>query len=191
MKGTKIQSVNDIRINRLIPIIGLMSAMSIILVYLIHFPIMPATPFLEYDPADIPILIGAFAYGPLVGLILTVTTSLVQGLTVSSASGFYGILMHIIATGTFVVVSSYIYSKNKTKKSAFIGLFLGSLAMAAVMVPANYVITPLFLKVPTSMITDIVAYIVAFNLIKAFLNSVFIFFLYKRISNFIYNRNKD
>ncbi|MFQ9412551.1 MAG: hypothetical protein ACLR1T_18100 [Evtepia gabavorous] len=39
----------------------------LLLVYVIHFPIFPAASFLEYDPADIPILIGTFAYGPLAG----------------------------------------------------------------------------------------------------------------------------
>jgi len=33
-----------------------MVAISIVLVYLIHFPIFPAVAFLEYDPADISIL---------------------------------------------------------------------------------------------------------------------------------------
>ena len=83
---------------------GAMVALSVALVYLIHFPIFPAVAFLEYDPADIPILIGTFAFGPLAGLVLTVVTSVVQGLTVSASSGLYGILMHVIATGVLVVV---------------------------------------------------------------------------------------
>ena len=40
---------------------GVMVAISVALVYLIHFPIFPVVSFLEYDPADIPILIGTFA----------------------------------------------------------------------------------------------------------------------------------
>ena len=40
---------------------AMLVAISIVLVYLIHFPIFPGAAFLEYDPADIPILIGAFA----------------------------------------------------------------------------------------------------------------------------------
>ena len=95
---------------------GVMVAISVALVYLIHFPIFPAVAFLEYDPADIPILIGTFAFGPLAGLALTVVTSVIQGLTVSSGSGLYGILMHVIATGVLVIVSGSIYSRKKTKK---------------------------------------------------------------------------
>ena len=37
---------------------AMLAALSIVLVYVVHFPIFPAAPFLEYDPADIPILIG-------------------------------------------------------------------------------------------------------------------------------------
>ena len=61
---------------------GMMAAISIILVYLIHFPIFPAASFLEYDPADIPIFICTFLYGPLSGFILTVIVSFIQGFTI-------------------------------------------------------------------------------------------------------------
>ena len=101
---------------------GAMVAISVALVYLIHFPIFPAVAFLEYDPADIPILIGTFAFGPLAGLALTVVTSVIQGLTVSSGSGLYGILMHVIATGMLVIVSGSIYGRKKTKNMAVVSL---------------------------------------------------------------------
>ena len=111
---------------------AMLVAISIVLVMLIHFPIFPAVAFLEYDPADIPILIGTFAFGPIAGIILTVVTSLIQGFTVSAQSGAYGIIMHIIATAVLVTVAGVIYRKHKTKKTAFIGLIIGTLAMAVV-----------------------------------------------------------
>lgn len=40
---------------------AMLGAISIVLVAVIHFPLIPAAAFLEYDPADIPILICAFA----------------------------------------------------------------------------------------------------------------------------------
>ena len=58
---------------------GMLIGISIILVVLIHVPIIPAAPYLEYDPADIPIFIGTFAFGPLAGLILTIIVSIIQG----------------------------------------------------------------------------------------------------------------
>ena len=48
--------------------LGMLAALAVLLVALIHFPLIPAAPFLEYDPADVPILIGTFLYGPWAGL---------------------------------------------------------------------------------------------------------------------------
>ena len=165
---------------------AMLVAISIVLVMLIHFPIFPAVAFLEYDPADIPILIGTFAFGPLAGILLTVVTSVLQGLTVSSASGAYGIIMHIIATCTLVIVAGLIYNREKTKKHAVIGLICGTLAMAVVMACANMVITPLFMGVPASAVWSLMPFIVGFNLIKAGINSLVTFLLYKRISPFLH-----
>ena len=165
---------------------AMLVAISIVLVMLIHFPIFPAVAFLEYDPADIPILIGTFAFGPIAGIILTVVTSLIQGFTVSAQSGAYGIIMHIIATAVLVTVAGIIYRKHKTKKTAFIGLIIGTLAMAVVMFFANMVITPLFTGMPLEAIMKLMPFIILFNIVKAGINSVVTFILYKRISPFLH-----
>lgn len=165
---------------------GMLVAISIVLVTIIHFPIFPVVAFLEYDPADIPILIGTFAFGPLGGLMMTIVTSVIQGVTVSSQSGLYGILMHIIATGTFVVVAGPIYRKHKTRKMAIIALAAGVLAMAAIMIPANLLITPYFTGMPRAAIVGLLPFIVAFNFVKAGINAIITFFLYKRLSKFLH-----
>lgn len=164
---------------------GSLVAVSIVLVYLIHFPLFPAVSFLEYDPADIPILIGTFTFGPAAGLALTLVTSVIQGVTVSAGSGLYGILMHLIATGTLVVAAGTIYHRKKTKTFAVIGLAAGTAAMAAVMVGANLIITPLFMGVTREVVWDLMAFIIGFNVIKAGINGLVTFILYKRISNFL------
>ena len=115
MNNQKTQSVKIAKMAMLV-------AVSIVLVMIIHFPIFPAVAFLEYDPADIPILIGTFAFGPVAGITLTIVTSLIQGLTVSSVSGLSGIIIHIVSTPALVIVAGTIYSTTTTKKSAVIGL---------------------------------------------------------------------
>ena len=112
---------------------ALLAAVAVVLVAFVHFPLIPAASFLEYDPADIPIFIGAFLFGPWAGLGLTVVVSVIQGITVSAASGPIGIIMHILATGTFVVLAGSIYRRNRTRKGAVIALVVGSLAMTVVM----------------------------------------------------------
>lgn len=165
---------------------AMLVAISIVLVMLIRFPIFPAVSFLEYDPADIPILIGTFAFGPLAGVVLTVVTSLIQGLTVSASSGFYGIIMHIIATSVLVSVAGIIYRRNKSKKSAIIGLIAGTAAMTVIMFFANMIITPMFTGMPLEAIMKLMPFILLFNVAKAGINSVVTFILYKRISPFLH-----
>ncbi|HIW39962.1 MAG TPA: ECF transporter S component [Candidatus Eubacterium pullicola] len=163
---------------------AMLVAISLLLVN-IHFPIFPPIAFMEYDPADIPILIGTFAFGPAAGILITVVTALLQGFTVSAASGLYGILMHIIATGTYVLVAGFIYKFHKGKKSAVIALIAGTLAMTAIMVPANLTITPYFMGVPVDAVTALLPFIIAFNLIKAGVNGLITFLVYKRVSKFL------
>lgn len=169
---------------------GMLVAVSIVLVYFIHFPIFPAVAFLEYDPADIPILMGTFAFGPAAGILLTVVTAVIQGVTVSAGSGVYGIIMHIIATSTMVLVAGIIYKKNKSRKGAVIGLVCGVIAWILIMIAANLVITPLFMGVPRAVVIDLMPFIAAFNGIKAGINAIVTFVLYKRISGFLHKNTQ-
>jgi riboflavin transporter FmnP len=163
--------------------LAMLAALSVVLVWLVHFPIFPQATFLEYDPADIPVLIGTFAFGPLAGLFLAVAAAVVQGLTVSAQSGLYGILMHIISTGTYVLVSGFIYRHKKTRAGAAISLVAGAAVSAVVMCFANLLITPLFMGAPLQAVLDwLFPVILPFNLIKALANGGVVFLIYKPIS---------
>lgn len=165
--------------------LGALAACSIVLALIIHIPFIPPASFLEYDPADIPILIGTFLFGPWWGLALTVVVAVLQGFTVSSASGVYGIIMHIIATGAYVLVSGLIYNHSKNRKTAYIAIGCGVLAMTAIMVPANLIVTPAFTGWPVSGVVEILPYILLFNLMKAGINGVVTALVYKRIHKFL------
>ncbi len=168
---------------RKLTVIAMLIAVSVVLVYLIHFPIFPSAPFLEYDPADIPILIGTFAFGPMVGVIMTVTASAIQALLVSPQSGVYGFLMHIISTGTLCITAGILYQWKHTRTGAGIALLCGTLAMGLVMLGANHFITPYFMGVPTPVVDAmLLPVMLPFNLIKAGCNSIITFFVYKTIS---------
>ncbi len=166
---------------------GVLIALSVVLVYLIRFPLFPAAPFLEYDPADIPIIFAAFAFGPLAGFVVTVIASIIQGITVSSASGVIGIVMHILATGSFVIVAGNIYKYHKTRKGAIIALIFGVLTMTVTMVIWNIIFTPIFLGAPLEAVLGmLVPIIIPFNLIKASVNGFITLLVYKRFRNFIH-----
>ena len=76
-----------------------------------------------------------------------------------------------------------IYKANKTKKQAILALVCGTLAMAAVMIPANLFITPIFMGAPRAAVAAMLpTAIIPFNLLKAGINSIVTFLLYKRVS---------
>lgn len=163
---------------------GLFAAISVVLVFLIHIP-FPPLPFLEYDIADIPILLCTFLWGPLNGFLLTVVVSLLQGLTVSSQSGVIGIFMHIVATGAYCVVSGIIYKHKKTKKNALVSIIAGACAMTTVMVAWNLLVTPYFMGMPVKTVVTLLPLIILFNFSKALINGVGTWFVYKPVSKYL------
>jgi len=170
--------------------VGVLTALSVVLVALIHFPIFPAVSFLEYDPADIPILICGFAFGPAAGILVTVIASVIQGLTVSASGGIYGILMHVLATGSNVAVASLFYKKHKTRKGAAISVVLGACTHIVIMFFANLVITPFFMmnavnSETVGAVLQLMPFILLFNLIKTAINGAVTLFIYKSISTLI------
>ena len=165
---------------------ALMVAISVICTF-IHFPILPTAPFLEFEVSDIPILIAGFVFGPLPGLVIGVVSILLRALIMSPPSGPYGLLMHIIAVGVFVLVASYIYQKRKNRKWGLFSLIIGGLCMTAIMIPANLLITPLFMGVPLEAVQAmILPVLLPFNLLKAAINTAVVFLLYKRLSPFLH-----
>jgi riboflavin transporter FmnP len=169
---------------------AVLAALSIVLMLLIKFPIIPAASYLIYEPADVPIFIGAFLFGPFAGLLITVVVSAIQALM--SPDGLVGFIMHVIATGTFVVAAGLIYKKFHNIKGAVVALVSGTLAMTLIMIPTNLVIQTLFRDMEFAAVAKLlVPVIIPFNLIKAGLNSIITFLVYKRISNIFHRFLKD
>lgn len=167
---------------------AMLVALSLVLVLLINFPILPAVPFMKYDPADIPILIGSFLFGPIGGIILTAIVAIMQGLFISGDGGIIGIIMHFLATGTFVFIAGYIYQRTRTKQAAIVGLIFGALSMTIIMVICNLILTPIFLGAPMEKVIELLLpAIIPFNLIKASINAIITYFIYKPISRFVHH----
>lgn len=169
---------------RKLTVTAMLVAVSVVLVWLVHFPLFPTAAFLEYDPADIPILIGTFAYGPVTGILLTIAASAIQALTVSAQSGLYGFLMHVISTSLLSVTAGVIYRFNHTRMGAAIALSCGTLAMGLGMLLANHFITPIFMGVPTDVVDGMLLTVfLPFNLLKAGINALMTFLIYKPVSS--------
>lgn len=58
---------------------GILTALAVVMIALIRFPIIPTAEFLVFDGGDIPILMSGLLLGPWWGLAVTVIASLIQG----------------------------------------------------------------------------------------------------------------
>lgn len=164
---------------RIITMGGVFGALAVALAWLIHFPIFPAVPFLEYDAADIPIYFMTMLTGPMASLLMTAATCLVQGLTVSASGGWIGILMHLLATGSFVLSQSLILRHAKHSHARMIvAISVGTLVSTAAMFLWNLLFTPLYMGVPRSVVIGVMPWILLFNLLKAGGNGTIALLLY-------------
>lgn len=124
---------------------AMLTAVGVVLQYLeISIPIMPG--FIKLDFSDLPELIGAFAYGPVAGVIICLLRNLIH--MAVSQSGFVGELSNFILGASFAIVAGLIYNHRKTKKNAILAGFAGAAVMALVSLPSNYfLIYPLYYSV--------------------------------------------
>lgn len=114
---------------------GMLAAVAIVLQYL-EFPIFLMPSFIKMDLSDLPALIGAFAYGPVAGVIIELVKNLIHCAVSQSAT--VGELSNFILGAVFTFVAGLIYKKNKSKKTALLGGLVGALAMGVMSVPSNY-----------------------------------------------------
>ncbi|MCI8956734.1 MAG: ECF transporter S component [Eubacterium sp.] len=172
---------------------------------LLEFPLPFIAPsFYEIDLSEIPVLIGSFIMGPVAGVIIEAVKILLILLIKGTDTAYVGELANFIIGCCFIVPASVIYKKNKTKKSALIGITIGTLLMAAAGVILNYaILIPFYVKafgMPLDLIlnmgakinplisnkwTFVLICVAPFNIVKGFIDSLITALVYKRISTFI------
>jgi riboflavin transporter FmnP len=180
--NARIESRNTAKLVKM----GLMLAIAVVCSF-VRFPVLPSVPFIEYELSDLPLLIAGLAFGTLPGLILVICCVLLDAVIAGAGGGPYGMIMQFIAIGTYVVVTGLIYQRNKTRRTALIGLVCGVIVMTAAMIPANLIVTPAFMGVPVDAVKAlIVPAIIPVNLIKGAISAVATFFIYKKISPFLH-----
>ncbi len=158
---------------------AMLCAVAYVVMAVIHLALVPAAPFLTYDPKDIIITIGGFIYGPLASAIISLIVSLLEMVTISD-SGPIGLVMNVLASCSFACTAAFIYKRKQTLAGAALGLLAGIAAMTGMMLLWNYFITPYYMGVPRQAVADMLLPVfLPFNLIKGGLNAAFIMLLYK------------
>lgn len=184
--------------------IAMLSAVAAVLM-LVEFPIpFLAPPFYQMDFSELPVLIGAFAMGPLAGAMIEFVKILLNFVLNGTMTAGVGELANFLMGCAFVVPAGLLYRHAKTKKNAMIGMTFGVICMAFVSCILNaWVLLPAygkafgtpveeFVKMGAAIIPAIDSLmsfclfcVVPFNLIKGIVVSVLTLLLYKHISRLL------
>lgn len=186
--------------------VAMLSAIAFILMYIeIVIPIMPS--FIKFDFSDLPAVIGAFAYGPLAGVIIEFLKNLIH--LPFTGSAMIGELSNFILGASFVFVTGLIYKIKKSKSGALVAGLAGSIVMGAVSVVTNFfIIYPMYysvLKFPEEAVLgmyqailpsmkNIMQCLLVFNLpftiVKGLISVIITMFVYKPLSPLLHGRER-
>ncbi len=197
--SNKRTSTRKVNVRNLVKIALL--AASATLLMLFEIPLWFAPSFYEIDLSEVAVLIGAFAMGPLAGVIIEAVKIILNLLINGTITAGVGEFANFLIGCSLVVPAALIYRSKKSVKTAVAGMVAGTILMAAIGALFNaYVLLPVYagaFGMPLSAlvemgskvnagITDMRSFIllavVPFNLLKGVMTAAVTLLLYKRVS---------
>lgn len=206
-KSLRKKEENSTRIlnTKTITIVGVFSAISAVLM-LFEIPLPFAPSFYKLDFSEIPALIGAFALGPVAGVLIEFIKIVLKLVIKGTSTAFVGELANFAVGCSFILPASVIYLFSKTKKGALIGCSVGTVILTIFGTSFNAIyLLPKFaqlfgmpldvlIEMGTKInpnITNVVSFVcfavAPLNLIKGSLVSLVTVLVYKKISSIIKN----
>lgn len=157
---------------RALAVTGVLSAAAFVL-QLVEIPVPFLMPtFVKFDFSDLPALLGAFALGPVWGIVIELVKNLLHGLMSTSSFGV-GELCNFALGAVFAGTAGLIYRFHKTKKGAVAASLIGAIVMAA-----YQAIIPSIKSVEQSLLV----FNVPFTFVKGMIDVVVTFLIYKKLS---------
>ncbi|MCR5135963.1 MAG: ECF transporter S component [Oscillospiraceae bacterium] len=177
---------------------------------LVEIPLFFAPSFYKIDLSELPVLICTFYLGPVAGVICEFLKVSVKLLLKGTSTAFVGDFANFAVGCSFVLPASVVYHARPNRKSALIGLCVGTLVMTVFGSAFNAVyLLPKFAQLfgmpldaiigmgtkvnasITSVATLVLFAVVPFNLLKGVVVSLLTFLLYKRISPILHRGDEQ
>jgi riboflavin transporter FmnP len=189
---------------------ALLSALATVLM-LFDIPLGFLPYFYQVDFSEVPVLIGAFALGPVAGIVIEFLKILLNLLLEGSDTAAIGEFSNFLLGCFLVVPAAAIYYRKRSRKYAILGMGVGTIAFIIAGCLLNaYLLLPTYSKIYgmpidnliavgtkvnpniNGMFTFILFAVAPFNLIKGVAVSIVTILIYKYISPIIkgYHRTK-
>lgn len=196
-------TMRDSKVRVMVQIAMLAGVAAVLMLF--EFPIPFLAPsFYELDFSEVPVLIGAFAMGPLAGAMIELLKILLNFVLNGTITAGVGELANFLMGCAFVVPAGLIYQKKKNKKHALLGMIVGVICMVIASAILNsFVLLPAYGKafgapidafvqmgqaiIPAihNVFTFALFCVVPFNLLKGVVVSFMTLVLYKHISRLL------
>lgn len=192
---------------RNLTVAAMLSAVAFVLMFLDFSLPMFIPSFVKMDFSDLPALLGAFALGPVYGIVISLVKNLLHLIIPGTSTAGVGEVCNFLLGAIFAYVAGFIYQRNKTRKTAILGAVAGAVAMAILSVPVNYFITyPAYVKfynlpleailgmyqallpAADSLIKCLIIFNMPFTLVKGLLDAVLCMLIYKSLSPILHGR---
>lgn len=206
-RGTKVSSnTNSVPAGgaqtnvRTMVMIAMLGAISMVLMWF-EIPLWFAPSFYKIDLSEVPVMIGAFALGPVAGAMIELVKVLLKLVMKGTTTAFVGDIANYIIGCALILPAGIIYRKKKSKRNAIIGMTAGTVFLTIVGCFLNaYVLLPAYGKAfgmeveklvamgtavnpaINSVTTFVILAVAPFNLIKGVAVSVITLILYKYVS---------
>ncbi len=186
---------------------AIFSAISGVLM-LMEIPLFFAPGFYKLDISEMPVLICTFYLGPVAGVTAELLKVMVKLLIKGTSTAFVGDFANFVVGCSFILPASIIYHARPGKKTALVGMGVGTLVLTVFgslfngfyLIPKFAVLFGMPMDAIVAMgtkvnaaITDVwtlVAFaVVPFNLVKGVAVSALTFLLYKRISPILHKND--
>ncbi len=167
-------------------------------------PLFFAPSFYEIDFSEVPVLICTFYLGPVAGVVCEFVKIFLKLLLKGTSTAYVGDFANFALGCTLVLPASIAYHCKKSKKSAVIGLIIGTVCMtifgsffnAFFLIPKYVQLYNIPLEAIigmgtavnpsiTSVYTLVLFAVVPFNILKGVLVSILTLLLYKRVERLL------
>lgn len=192
-----------------VSIIGICSAISVVL-YMLDFPLLFLAPeFYKLDFSEVPVLLCGFFLGPSATVVCEGIKILLKLLFKGTTTAFVGDFANFVVGCSLVLPASIIYHIHKTRRSAIIGLAAGTLVLTIFGSAFNAIyLLPKFAEIygmpldtiihmgtkvnssVNSVSSFVMLCVAPLNLIKGISVSVLTMLLYKHVARPLFGRIK-
>ncbi len=175
----------------------------------LEIPLFFAPSFYKIDLSELPILICTFYLGPVAGVAAELLKIMVKLLLKGTSTAFVGDFANFVVGCSFVLPASVVYHAKPGRKTALVGMLVGTLVMTVFGSAFNAIyLLPKFAELYglpldvivgmgtkvnsaiTSVTTLVLFAVVPFNLLKGVLVSAITFVLYKRVSPLLHRADE-